>query len=148
MQSVPGFNVSYDRNYDFVGVRGVELGDFNSRILLLVDGHRVNNNLTDGAFVDNAFLLDLDVVDRVEVIRGPSAVLYGNNAFFGVINVITRTGAQLNGFEAAGGYGAARRLQGPEISYGTPVHQRHQKCCCPRVITTSAGNSELFYPQL
>ena len=75
LQSVPGFNVSYDRNYSFVGVRGVSLGDFNSRILLLVDGHRVNNNLTDGAFVDTAFILDMDLVDHVEIIRGPSAVL-------------------------------------------------------------------------
>ena len=49
LQSVQGFHVSYDRNYAFLGARGVSLGDFNSRILLLVDGHRVNNNLTDGA---------------------------------------------------------------------------------------------------
>ena len=101
----------------FVGVRGVSLGDFNSRILLLVDGHRVNNNLTDGAFVDTAFLLDMDLVDQVEVIRGPSAVLYGNNAFFGVINVVTRTGAQLNGLEVSGGYGSFDAYK-TRVSYG------------------------------
>ncbi|MCU0786063.1 MAG: TonB-dependent receptor [Verrucomicrobia bacterium] len=105
LQSVQGFHVSYDRNYAFLGARGVSLGDFNSRILLLVDGHRVNNNLTDGAFVDTAFLLDIDLIDRVEIIRGPGSVLYGNNAFFGVINVITRTGKQLNGAEVSGEYG-------------------------------------------
>ncbi|MBI3879790.1 MAG: TonB-dependent receptor, partial [Verrucomicrobia bacterium] len=86
-------------------VRGVSLGDFNSRILLLVNGHRVNNNLTDGALIDSAFILDVDLVDRVEVIRGPGSVLYGNNAFFGVINVITRQGKQLNGVEASFDYG-------------------------------------------
>jgi hypothetical protein len=102
LQSVRGLHVSYDRNYAFLGTRGVSLGDFNSRILLLVDGHRVNNNLTDGAFIDTAFLLDVDLIDRVEVIRGPGSVLYGNNAFFGVINVITRTGKQLNGAEVSG----------------------------------------------
>src|SRR5438132_57904 len=36
LESVPGFYVSYDRNYQFLGTRGVNLGDFNSRILLLV----------------------------------------------------------------------------------------------------------------
>src|SRR5436190_5357966 len=71
LRSVQGFYVSYDRNYAFLGSRGVNLGDFNSRILLLIDGHRMNNNLTDGAFIDNAFILDIDLVDRVEIIRGP-----------------------------------------------------------------------------
>src|ERR1051325_1966749 len=105
LQSVQGFHVSYDRNYAFLGTRGVNLGDFNSRMLLMVDGHRVNNDLTDGAFIDTAFILDIDLIDRVEVIRGPGSVLYGNNAFFGVINVITRKGRQIDGVEASGEYG-------------------------------------------
>jgi iron complex outermembrane receptor protein len=106
LASVQGFYVSYDRNYSFVGVRGVSLGDFNDRILLLVDGHQVNNNFNDGAFVGTGFILDLDLVDRVEIIRGPGAAIYGNNAFFGVVNVITRQGKQLNGVEASGEYGS------------------------------------------
>ena len=104
LQSLQGFHVSYDRNYAFLGARGINLGDFNSRVLLLVNGHRVNNNLTDGAFIDSAFILDVDLIDRVEVIRGPGSVLYGNNAFFGVINVVTRTGKQINGAEFSGEY--------------------------------------------
>ncbi len=102
LQSVQGFHVSYDRNNAFLGARGVSLGDFNSRILLLVDGHRVNNNLTDGALIDTAFILDIDLIERVEIIRGPGSVLYGNNAFFGVINVITRQGKSVNGTEVSG----------------------------------------------
>ncbi len=112
LRSVPGFNVSYDRNYAFVGVRGVSLGDFNSRILLLVNGHRVNNNLTDGAFIDTAFIVDIDLVDRVEIIRGPGSVLYGNNAFFGVINVITRQGRQINGVEGSFEFGEFETFKG------------------------------------
>jgi iron complex outermembrane receptor protein len=104
LQSVHGFHVSYDRNYAFLGTRGINLGDFNSRVLLLVNGHRVNNNLTDGAFIDTAFILDVDLIDRVEVIRGPGSVLYGNNAFLGVINVVTRKGKQINGAEVSGEY--------------------------------------------
>src|SRR5579871_1429828 len=90
LASVPGFYISYDRNYAFLGASGINLGDFNSRILLLVNGHRVNSDLNDSAYVDSTFLLDVDLIDRVEIIRGPGSVLYGNNAFFGVINVITR----------------------------------------------------------
>jgi outer membrane receptor for ferrienterochelin and colicins len=103
--SLQGFSVTYDRNNAYVGVRGLSLGDFNSRVLLLIDGHRMNNNLTDSADIGNEFLLDADLIDRVEVIRGPGSVLYGNNAFFAVINVITRKGGQVNGVEASGEYG-------------------------------------------
>jgi iron complex outermembrane receptor protein len=145
LQSVQGFNVSYDRNYSFLNARGVSLGDYNSRILLLVDGHRVNNNLTDGAFIDTAFLLDMDLVDRVEVIRGPSAVLYGNNAFFGVINVITRTGAQLNGFEVSGGYGSFDTYKA-RVSYGN-LYANGLQFLLSGTYYDSAGNSKLFFKE-
>ncbi|HXT11958.1 MAG TPA: TonB-dependent receptor [Candidatus Angelobacter sp.] len=112
LESVQGFYISYDRNYQFLGARGVNLGDFNSRILLLVNGHRVNNDLNDGAFIDTAFILDLDLIDRVEIIRGPGSVLYGNNAFFGVINVITRQGKQVDGVEASTTYGSFNSYSG------------------------------------
>ena len=105
LRSVPGFNVSYDRDYAFLGTRGLSLGDFNDRVLLLVDGHRVNNNYNDGAAIGTDFILDIDLIDHIEVIRGPGSVLYGNNAFFGVINVVTRKGQQLNGVEASAEYG-------------------------------------------
>jgi outer membrane receptor for ferrienterochelin and colicins len=105
LESAQGFYVSYDHNYSFLGVRGMSLGDFNSRVLVLVDGHRINSSVTDGAYIETAFILDVDLIDRVEIIRGPGSVLYGNNAFFAVINVLTRQPGQLNGFEASGEYG-------------------------------------------
>ncbi len=106
LNSLQGFYVSSDRNYSYLGVRGMSLGDDNSRVLLLIDGHRMNDNLSDSAFIGTEFMLDVDLIDRVEVIRGPGSVLYGNNAFFAVINVITRKGGQVNGVEAAGEYGS------------------------------------------
>ena len=103
LESLQGFDVSSDRNYAYLGSRGVNLGDYNNRILLLVDGHRVNNNINDGAAIGTDFILDIDLIDHVEVIRGPGSVLYGNNAFFGVINVVTR---KVDGVEASGEYGS------------------------------------------
>jgi len=117
LQSVAGFNVSNDRNYSFLGARGISLGDFNSRFLLLVDGHRVNNNLTDGAYIGSEFILDVDLIDRVEIIRGANAVLYGNNAFFAVINVITKKPDQINGTEVSSSYGSDNSVKG-RITYG------------------------------
>jgi outer membrane receptor for ferrienterochelin and colicins len=145
LQSEPGFNVSYDRNYAFLGARGVSLGDFNSRVLLLVDGHRVNNNLTDGAFIDTAFILDVDLVDRVEIIRGPGSVLYGNNAFFGVINVITRQGRQLNGAEVSFDYGMFDTYKG-RLTYGRQF-TNGLNLLLSGTIYESAGDPNLFYKE-
>jgi outer membrane receptor for ferrienterochelin and colicins len=77
LESVRGFYITYDRDYTFVGVRGFgRLGTWNSSILLLVDGHRINDNVLGDGFVGPEFLVDLDLVDRVEIIRGPSSSLY------------------------------------------------------------------------
>src|SRR5579864_3852127 len=100
LRSVPGFYVTYDRDYTFVGVRGFgRLGDWNSRILVLIDGHRINNNVLGQALLGNEFLVDVDLIERVEIVRGPSSSLYGANAFFAVINVITRTSREVKDWE-------------------------------------------------
>lgn len=103
LQSVRGFYASYDRNFQSIGVRGFgRPGDFNARVLLMVDGHRLNDNLYDRASIGNDFILDVDLIDRIEISRGPSSSLYGSNAFFAVVNVITRRGKELNGGEVSG----------------------------------------------
>lgn len=92
LRSVRGFYVNYDRNYSYVGVRGfAPPGDYNSRILLLLDGHRLNDNIYDEALVGTELPLDLDLVERIEIVRGPSSSLYGADAFFAVINIITKS---------------------------------------------------------
>ena len=100
LESVRGFYITYDRDYSFVGVRGFgRLGDYNIRILVLVDGHRINDNTFGEAYVGAEFLVDVDLIERVEILRGPSSSLYGADAFFAVINVITRKPPQLKGVE-------------------------------------------------
>lgn len=84
------FYLADDRNYTYVGIRGIARpGDFNSRILLLVNGQRINDNFFDSAFVGHEFPIDIELVRRVEIVRGPGSSLYGANALFAVINVIT-----------------------------------------------------------
>jgi outer membrane receptor for ferrienterochelin and colicins len=91
LRNVPGFYLTYDRVYSYLGERGFgRPGDFNSRFLLLVDGHRVNDNIYDQAFIGTEFPLDVDLIDRVEVIRGPNSSLYVASALLGVINVVTK----------------------------------------------------------
>ena len=143
--SVQGFYTSYDRNYSFLGARGISLGDFNDRVLVLVDGHRVNNDFNDGAFIDTAFLLDIDLVDRVEIIRGPGSVLYGNNAFFGVINVITRQGRQLHGVEVSSEYGSFDTYK-TRVTYGE-LFANGVQMLLSGTYYDSGGQDRLFYKE-
>ena len=110
LETVRGFYITYDRYQSYVGVRGFgRLGDWNSRILLLVDGHRINDNVLGQAFVGLEFPVDIDLIQRIEIIRGPSSSLYGAEAFFAVINVITRKDNQPKREEisfAAGSFGS------------------------------------------
>jgi outer membrane receptor for ferrienterochelin and colicins len=98
LRSVRGMYVTNDRNFSFIGARGFgKPGDYNSRILLLINGHRVNDNVFGQAEIGAEFGLDPATFERVEVIRGPASSLYGDSAFFAVVNVITRSGASMNG---------------------------------------------------
>lgn len=93
-----GVFVTYDRNWSSAAIRGFgRPGDVNSRFLLLVDGHRLNDNIFDAASVGGDFPIHLDLIERIEIVRGPTSSLYGTNAFFGVVNVVLRQGADLDG---------------------------------------------------
>ncbi len=94
LNTLRDFYITNDRTYEYVGVRGISLpGDYNTRILLLVDGHRANDNVYDSMAVGLDAPIDVSAIERVEIIRGPASSLYGSNAFLGVVNVVTKSGA-------------------------------------------------------
>lgn len=118
LRSVPGFYVTDDRNYSYLGIRGFQRpGDYNTRFLLLVDGHRLNDPIYQMAPIGYDFPLDVDLIDRVEVVRGPSFAIYGSGAFFAVVHVITRRGGELRGVELSGAAGSLLSHQG-RLSWG------------------------------
>lgn len=113
LRSSRSFDASYDRTYNYTGTRGFNgVGDYGSRILLLVDGHRMNDPIYDTAAIGTDALLDVDLIERVELIRGPGTANYGSNAFFGVINVVTRNGASVNGVETSASRGSLDTYSG------------------------------------
>jgi iron complex outermembrane receptor protein len=67
--------------------------------------------------IGSEFPVDVDLIDRVEIIRGPSSSLYGADAFFAVINVITRKTPQMKGLELAFAPASFGSYQG-RASYG------------------------------
>ena len=98
LQSVPGMTVSYDRNYNYANIRGLgNPGDLNTRLLILIDGRRLNDVVYDQGAIGTEFPIDLALIDRVEFVPGPGSAIYGSSAFFGVVNVITKGGAALKG---------------------------------------------------
>ncbi len=102
LRAVRGIYLTSDRTYSYVGIRGLSRpGDFNSRLLVLVDGHHLNENVYESVQVEGGFPLDVDLIDRIEVVRGPGSSLYGANAFFGVVNVITRPPRDVRTVEVA-----------------------------------------------
>lgn len=121
LRSARGVTVSYDRNYSYAGLRGFSsTGDYNSRFLVQIDGHRINENIYNDVLIGTEFILDVDLIDRVEIIRGSNASLYGSNAFFGVINIITKNSSKFGKPQLAGSYGSNGTLKG-RASFGEKV---------------------------
>jgi iron complex outermembrane receptor protein len=145
LRSMRGLYVSYDRNYSYLGARGfLRPGDYNSRFLLLVDGYRLNDSVYDQGMIGTEFILDVDLIDRVEFVPGPGSSIYGANAFFGVINVITKNGRDFGGARVAldaGSFGAVkgRASYGWRDAGGLDV-----------LLSTTAFNTrgqDLYYPE-
>ena len=91
LRGVRGLYDSYDRTYRYTGIRGFSRpGDYTSRVLVLRDGHVVNDDWVGQGSVGREFAADLDDVARIEVVRGPGSAFYGQGAFFGVVNVVSR----------------------------------------------------------
>ncbi|MBP7052372.1 MAG: TonB-dependent receptor [Phycisphaerae bacterium] len=118
LQSAPGFYANYDRMAHYVGTRGFRRpGDFDTRILVLIDGHKMNDSVSGAPPSGTEFPLDVELIDRVEIIRGPGSSLYGSNAVLAIVNVITKRGSDIDGLELNGQTGSFDAQKG-RITYG------------------------------
>ena len=146
LRSVRGFFITYDRNYNYLGVGGFNRpGDYGSRVLLLIDGHRVNDNVFDSAFIGTEFPLDLDLIERIEVIRGPNTSLYVASAFLGVVNVVSKRGRMVGSPELSTEAGSFGSYKG-RASYGEGFHNGLEMLLSGSYYS-SAGPHRLFFPE-
>jgi outer membrane receptor for ferrienterochelin and colicins len=108
LQAVRGFFITDDHIYNYIGLRGfAPAGDLNTRILILYDGHSVNDVWAGQGYAERSFIVDLEEIDRIEVVRGPASTLFGTGALFGVINVVPRNRLAPKNVEGTIGVGAA-----------------------------------------
>ncbi|MFN7916242.1 MAG: TonB-dependent receptor [Vicinamibacterales bacterium] len=146
LRGVRGFYVTNDRNYSYVGVRGfLRPGDYNGRILLLVNGHRMNDSVFEQALVGTESPIDISLIERVEVIRGPSSSLYGTSAFFAVVNLITRTGHGVSGVEGDLEAGAQAWRRG-RVTMGGRSARGFEGLFSLSAFATD-GNGRLYFPE-
>lgn len=132
--AVPGYTAATDRTWDFAGGRGLTLfEDYNTRILVMMDGHPLNEPWNNFSGIGREMLVPLDLVERIEVIHGPSSLLYGGYSLFGMVNVVTSNGESLTGarvrvsggtwdtYEGVASYGISGVIPGAsEDDPGTP----------------------------
>lgn len=102
---VPGMTDIASNEEMNVAMRGI-YSSGQEKILFLLNGHRLNSYSTNVAIPD--FSISLEKIKQIEVLRGPASSIYGGVALTGVVNIITKEGADINGLKvklSAGNYG-------------------------------------------
>ena len=95
LSAVAGVYLVDDRLSYSIGIRGLQIpGDFNTRILVLVDGASVNESWGSFAGIGFDTFVSIDDISRIELIRGPVSSVYGANAFFGIVNIVTKNASE------------------------------------------------------
>ncbi len=122
LSGVRGLYLTNDRIYTYLGIRGfAPPGDLNTRLLILWDGHAMNDVWAGQAFAGHDLAVDLDEVARIEVVRGPGSTLYGTGAFFAVVNLVPRDALSgRRNVEVTGGTGALGRWRGHAAAGWSP----------------------------
>lgn len=106
LRSVPGLGVSQSNIFvDMISARGIKTLS-SEKILILLDGHSLNVDLLNGGATGVYKTLPVEIIKRVEIIKGPASALYGENAFTALINIITKEAKDIDGTEVTVKYGS------------------------------------------
>jgi outer membrane receptor for ferrienterochelin and colicins len=142
LRGIRGLFVSNDRTYEYVGVRGFSPpGDLNSRILILYDGHAMNDVWAGHAYLGRENTLDLEDVERIEIVRGPVSSLFGSAAFLGVINIVPRERSEAWTADLTGGAGSL----GLGRARGTFGHRTENAEIAVSLGALTARGEEVFF---
>lgn len=146
LNSIRGLYIRNDRNYTYVGNRGFSRpGDYNARLLIMIDGRRMNESIFDSGFIGEEFMLDMNLIERIEYIPGSGSSVYGANALLGVVNIITKSGRDFDGVRIAGEAGSLNTFRG-RATYGKKWNNGAELLLNGSHFN-SHGNDKLFFPE-
>ncbi|NOQ25286.1 MAG: TonB-dependent receptor [Bacteroidales bacterium] len=96
LNSIAGVDVITDHYQPNLGIRGINGGlrSWSRLVKVMIDGQNISFRSSSDNYLD-ASLIPIEAIKRIEIIRGPNSALYGKNAFLGVVNIITKTGTEL-----------------------------------------------------
>jgi iron complex outermembrane receptor protein len=121
LRLVAGVNVRWNAMVQTVDIRGFGENPFSNRVLLLIDGSPMNSGDTGGFPLSPSFnYFPIQNIKRIEIVRGPGSSLYGENAFWGVINIVTLSGEDLAGGKAQL-FGGSRSTAEVNAQYGAKL---------------------------
>jgi len=148
MASVRGFTLNDNRTYQTVGVRGFNLPwDFGSRILVMVNGHNIADSIFDSMlWFGDDFPIDMHLVKRIEIIRGPSSALYGSNGEFATINVVTKPPEEAGPASLSTEFGSFGQKKA-QMMATVPIGKR-AKMLFSGTVFDKSGESPLYFPGL
>jgi iron complex outermembrane receptor protein len=126
LSNVRGFYITQDGGFQFAGVRGFSLlGDYNTHFLVMIDGHPMTSNVYSAMYMfGQDFGLDMDSVDQIEIVHGPSSALYGTNGMFATVNVLTKKGGAARTHSEStelGSFGESKLLASATVPFGGAV---------------------------
>jgi len=103
-----------------MAMRGDLVSHYDSHILVLINGRPFRDDITGGLNASIYQIFPVNIIDRIEIVRGPGSVLYGTDAFDGVINIITKRPTKNVEAEVTGGLGSF----GADIARGTVGYKK------------------------
>ncbi|WP_374566267.1 TonB-dependent receptor plug domain-containing protein [Ideonella sp.] len=135
LDQMRGMHITHSLDYVFLGARGIGGPmSFAGKVLLLIDGIPAVDNLYDQPYLGHDALIDTALIERIEYAPGGGSAIYGNNAFLGVINVVTKRGRDIAGLQVSASLGdwnertvrlsgGQRLANGAEWLLSATVHQ-------------------------
>jgi iron complex outermembrane receptor protein len=146
LERVPGLLHSDTGFRSSLGLRGLAPQGFtsNARVLILIDGVRYNEWVFDEAPLNERFPLDIESVDRIEVLKGANSSVWGTNALYGVINVISKSGDSSHRKQVLGEFASHNREKG-YASWGDET-ESGLKYFASASYTDRSGNGSAFFP--